>query len=85
MPEVSRFVGIVIGMYYSEHGAPHFHAVYAEHEVSIEIDRGIVHGEFPRRALRFVLEWAELHKAELLKNWDLAARGEPLEPIAPLE
>ncbi len=85
MPEVSRFFGIVIGMYYSEHGVPHFHAVSAEHEVSIEINRHIVHGEFPRRALRLVLEWAELHEAELLENWDLAARGEPLKPIAPLE
>lgn len=85
MPEISRFLGIVIGMFYSEHGVPHFHAVYAEHEVSIEIESHMVRGEFPNRALRLVLEWAELHKAELLDNWELARQGQPLTHIAPLE
>jgi len=85
MPEISRFLGIVIGMFYSEHGVPHFHAVYGEHEVSIEIEGGVVHGEFPPRALRLVLEWAELHRAELLENWELARQGQPLKRIAPLE
>ncbi len=85
MPEISRFLGIVIGMFYSEHGVPHFHAVYGEHEVSIEIDSRVVFGEFPPRALRLVLEWAELHRAELLENWELARQGQPLIRIAPLE
>jgi hypothetical protein len=85
VPEISRFLGIVIGMFYSEHGVAHFHAVYGEHEVSIEIESGTVHGEFPRRALRLVLEWAGLHKAELLENWQLARHGQPLKNIAPLE
>jgi hypothetical protein len=85
MPEISRFLGIVIGMFYSEHGVPHFHAVYGEHEASIEIESGVIHGEFPPRALRLVLEWAELHKAELLENWELARQGQPLKRIAPLE
>lgn len=85
MPEISRFLGIVIGMFYSEHGVPHFHAVYGEHEVSIEIDSRVVLGEFPPRALRLVLEWAELHRAELLENWELARQGQPLIRIAPLE
>lgn len=85
MPEISRFLGIVIGMFYSEHGVPHFHAVYGEHEVSIEIESRAVHGQFPPRALRLVLEWAELHRAELLENWELARQGQPLMPIAPLE
>lgn len=85
MPEICRFLGIVIGMFYSEHGVPHFHAVYGEHEVSVEIESGTVHGEFPPRALRLVLEWAELHKAELLENWQLARQGQALRRIAPLE
>lgn len=85
MPEISRFLGIVIGMFYSEHGVPHFHAVYGEHEVSIEIESGTIHGEFPSRALRLVLEWVELHRAELLENWELARQGQPLARIAPLE
>ena len=85
MPEISRFLGIVVGMFYREHGVPHFHAVYGEHEISVEVETGTIHGEFPPRALRLILEWAELHKAELLENWQLAREGQPLERIAPLE
>lgn len=85
MPEISRFLGIVIGMFYTEHGVPHFHAVYGEHEASVEIESGTVHGVLPPRALRLVLEWAEQHRAELLENWRLARQGEPLRRIEPLE
>jgi Domain of unknown function (DUF4160) len=85
MPEISRFLGIVIGIFYSEHGVAHFHAVYGEHEISVEIESGIIHGEFPARALRLVLEWANLHRQELIENWQLAKQGQPLKRIAPLE
>jgi hypothetical protein len=83
MPEISRFLGIVIGIFYSEHGVAHFHAVYGEHDISVEIESGII--EFPVRALRLVLEWANLHKQELIENWQLARQGQPLKRIAPLE
>jgi len=85
MPEISRFLGIVIGIFYSEHGVAHFHAVYGEHEISVEIESGTMHGEFPARASRLVLEWANLHKQELIENWQLARHGQPLKRIAPLE
>jgi hypothetical protein len=85
MPEVARFLGIVIGMFYSEHGVAHFHAVYGRHEISVEVTSGIVRGEFPPRARRLVLEWAGLHRQELLDNWELARQGKPLNSIAPLE
>ncbi len=85
MPELSRFLGIVIGMFYREHGVPHFHAVYGEHEISVEIETAAIHGNFPARALKLVLEWANLHKAELLENWQLARQGQPLKRIVPLE
>jgi hypothetical protein len=85
MPEISRFLGVVIGMFYSEHGVAHFHAVYGEYEVSIEVESGTVHGEFPNRALRLVLEWAAIHRRELLDNWQLARQGQPLKVIEPLE
>jgi len=85
MPEISRFLGIVIGMFYREHGVPHFHAVYGDHEITVELASGAVHGSFPQRALRHVLEWAGLHKEELLVNWQLAREGKPLNRIAPLE
>jgi len=85
MPELSRFLGIVIGMFYREHGVPHFHAVYGGHEISVEIETGRIHGQFPPRALKLVIEWRDLHKAELLENWSLAKAGQPLKSIAPLE
>jgi hypothetical protein len=85
MPELSRFLGIVIGMFYREHGVAHFHAVYGEHEISVEVETGRIHGYFPPRALKLVVEWMELHKAELLEDWQLAKQGQPLRPIAPLE
>ena len=85
MPEIPRFLGIVIGMFFSEHGAPHFHAVYGEYRVSIEIESGVVRGDFPGRALRLALEWAALHKQELMENWEHARQHEPLKRIPPLE
>jgi hypothetical protein len=85
MPEISRFLGIVIRMYYREHAPPHFHARYGEHEVVVHIETGFVEGRFPRRALHHVLEWWELHRGELSEDWNLAAAGAPLRPIAPLE
>lgn len=85
MPELSRFLGIVIAMYYRDHGPAHFHANYGEYGITVSIQEGIVDGKFPRRALRHVLEWYEVHKDELAENWERARRREPLVPIAPLE
>ena len=85
MPEISRFLGIVIRMYHSDHPPPHFHAKYGEFEMTVEIETGIVDGTFPRRALKAVLEWYEQHIPELRTNWELAERDEPLAYIDPLE
>lgn len=85
MPELSRFLGIVIGMFYREHGPPHFHAVYGEYEVTVEIETGVVTGRFPKRALGHVMEWAALHRDELLENWTLSREKQPLKRVAPLE
>jgi Domain of unknown function (DUF4160) len=85
MPEISRFLGIVIGMFFREHGVPHFHAVYGEYKITVEIESGKVRGEFPPRAERLVLEWAALHTRELLDNWERARQRQALERIAPLE
>ena len=72
-------------MYYHDHPPPHFHAEYGEHEVTVEIDSGVVEGRFPRRALSAVLDWYNLHQAELAKNWELARHKQPLNRIEPLE
>ena len=85
MPEICRFLGIVVYMLYDDHRPPHFHAEYGEYKVSVEISTGIVEGRFPRRALKALMEWYELHKDELLEDWQLAERHEPLNRISPLE
>ena len=84
MPEISRFFGIVIRMLANEHAPPHFHAVYGEYEVTVTIDGGVVTGRFPGRALRHVLEWRDLHEAELAANWERLRAGQPPRPISPL-
>jgi hypothetical protein len=72
-------------MFYKDHAPPHFHAIYSEYEITVEIESGVINGRFPRRALRLVLEWLELHKDELLVNWQLVEEKKPLKKIAPLE
>ena len=85
VPEISRFYGIVIGMFFREHGVPHFHAVYGSYEISVEVGSGRVRGKFPVRLKRLVLEWATLHESELRENWNRARAGLPVARIAPLE
>lgn len=85
MPVISRFLGIIIAMYWDDHSPPHFHAKYKEYEITIDIITGIIQGRFPKRALRHVLEWQELHREELLENWVLCQNREELKPIEPLE
>lgn len=85
MPRICSFYGVVIAMYYREHGVPHFHALYGEREASIAIGSlKVLYGDLPPRAFRLVKQWASLHREELLKNWDLAEQGEVMEPIDPL-
>jgi len=67
MPVVSRFLGIIITMYYNEHNPPHFHAKYGEYKIIVYIESGVIEGKFPKRALKMVMEWYELHKDELLR------------------
>jgi hypothetical protein len=85
MPEISRFLGIVITMFYNDHGPPHFHAVYGDNAATISIRDEVVTGEFPTRALRLILERGKLHEDELLENWELARQRRPLKRMAPLE
>ena len=85
MPEISRFLGIVIAIFYRDHSPPHFHAVYGEYEATVNIETGAMDGRFPRRAGRLVLEWLELHRDELREDWERARQRRPLRAIAPLE
>jgi hypothetical protein len=86
MPEVTRFFGIVVRMYFNDHSPAHFHAEYGEYEALVEIETlSILRGDLPRRAMALVLEWAALHRQELRADWERARGGEPLESIAPLD
>ena len=71
MPEISRFLGIVILMYFDEHNPPHFHVKYNEHKAIMEIKTlNILAGNLPVKVRNLVAEWAELHQPELLEMWD---------------
>jgi len=86
VPTISVFYGVVIQMYWNDHGVPHFHALYAEDEAVIDINElQVLRGSLPRRALALVLEWAADHRQALLDNWDLCRDLQPPKPIAPLE
>lgn len=86
LPEISRFLGIVIAMFYNEHNPPHFHATYGDFRVAIAIDTGeIIEGRLPPRVLGLVQEWREYHKNELNENWTLARDRKALNPVEPLE
>jgi len=85
MPEISRFLGIVIGIFPREHPPAHFRAVYGEYQITVDIQSGVAHGDFPKRALRLVLERLDLHKDELIEDWSLIQAGWPARKIAGLE
>jgi len=85
MPVISRFLAIAIAILYRDHDPPHFHAIYGEYEITVNIADGVVTGQFPRRALFHVLEWYQQHRDELMLDWDRARRHEPQSSISPLE
>ena len=73
-------------MFFKDHVPPHFHVKYAEYKAVIDINTlTVIEGKLPRRALNLVLDWAVLHKAELVNNWQLCQNMQNPEPIAPLE
>jgi len=85
MPTISTFYGILIQIFWHEHGPPHFHALYAEHEALIDIRTlEVMQGRLPRRALALVLEWASEHRTELMEDWDLCSRMQTPKRIMPL-
>jgi hypothetical protein len=86
MPEISRFFGVLITMYYGDHPPPHFHARYGGKKALVSIENPtILKGQLPPRVLGFVVEWATMHKAELEDNWNRARHELPFEVIKPLE
>lgn len=85
MPEISRFYGIIIKMFFGDHQPPHFHVQYGDDEAIISIlTLGIIEGRLPPRAMGMVAEWGSMRQSELLADWERAQNLEPLEKIAPL-
>lgn len=86
MPEISRFFGMIITMYYNDHAPPHFHVRYGQQKAIITIETlTLLEGKLKPRALGLAIEWAALHQSELLENWELARQNAQLNKIEPLE
>ena len=86
MPEISRFFGIVIRMYFDDHNPPHFHAFYGGNEAQIGIQPiALLSGSLPNRAASMVFEWAALRQGDLMLNWRRLHNDQPVEPIEPLQ
>ncbi|MEI7879927.1 MAG: DUF4160 domain-containing protein [bacterium] len=82
---MSRFFGIVIAIYWKDHGVPHFHAKYGAFRASFAImELRLLEGALPPRVTALVLEWAFLHREALLEDWNLAMANKPLKPVIPL-
>jgi hypothetical protein len=86
MPELCRFYGIIVRMFYGDHLPPHFHAIYQGGRISVNINTlKVIEGNMSRRAQSLVLEWAQLHRGELRQAWDLSSRNLEPSKIRPLE
>lgn len=86
MPEISRFYGIIIRMFYNDHNPPHFHVIYQYNEALIDIKTlEILEGHLPKRARSLAIEWAIEHRDKLMTNWQKARSLEPLDKIEPLD
>jgi hypothetical protein len=86
MPVISVFFGIVIRMFYREHGLPHFHAEHQGQQGTFTFEGNLLAGTLQSRtAIRLIKEWATAHRPELEANWKRLKTGEPLERIAPLD
>ena len=85
MPTISMFYGIIISMYNNgEHNPPHFHASYQGHIGLFDMEGNLKEGEMPRKQTKLIAAWAEIHRDELLANWELAINEQPLYKIEPL-
>jgi len=88
MPVISMFYGIIVSMYFVDnrrHKRPHIHVKYQEHEVVLAIPEGeILEGSMPGNRLKLVLAWVEIHRDELMADWELAVSGQQPYKIDPL-
>lgn len=85
MPALCMFYGIIISMYNNgEHNPPHFHAKYQDYNATFDFDGKLKEGKMPKAQRKLIVAWAEIHKDELIANWELAMNEQPLYKIEPL-
>jgi hypothetical protein len=85
MPEISRFLGIVVTMYFNDHNPPHFHVRYGDARATVSVPSlELMSGDLPARVLGLVMEWASMHREALLENWTTMATSGTFRPIEPL-
>jgi len=85
MPEISRFYGIIIRMFYDDHNPPHIHIKYGEYDALMYIKGCVIEGKIPSKIVKKVEEWVNLHSEQLLKHWELAQNEKTLNRIEPLK
>ncbi len=85
MPTISMFYGIIIKMYNNgEHNPPHFHATYQGYNAVFNLEGELIEGDIPRKQAKLISAWVEIHRDELIANWELALSEQPLYKIEPL-
>lgn len=87
MPEISRFYGIIIKMYFNDiqqHHKPHIHAFYGDYEAVIAIDGEMLSGSMPSKQLRMINGWLAIHEDEVYAAWNNAVKGNHFDKIKPL-
>lgn len=85
MPEISKFFGIIVSLYWRDHNPPHIHFTYGDYECSISVLDRVVDGKAPSKVIAKVNEWMNLHEAEILTLWEKAQKGEKIGRIEPLK
>ncbi len=86
MPEIARFFGIVVQMFFDDHNPPHLHAEYQGRKALVDFNGNVLRGDLgSRTALRLLREWIDMHAEELMADWELARASKEIRRIAPLE
>lgn len=85
MPEICRFYGIIISLFWRDHNPPHIHFTYGNYECTISVIDRVVEGKSPAKVISKVNEWIDAHENEILALWEKAQKGEPLNKIEPLK
>lgn len=85
MPEISRFFGIILYLYWKDHNPPHIHFSYGGYACNISVIDRIMDGQAPAKVVAMVNKWLDLHEGEVLALWEKAQRGEPIGKVEPLK